>query len=450
MAMLFDDSTPDHLNNLSFPAVSDPLSLAIWVKCDDAAANSLNSALSVSRYTAPYEGWMIGWGRTGASVNYGQAIKYNGSSGIAYGGHAPTSNVWTHLCGVFISDTSRYVAVDGDFGSQDTTDIAMASSPQRVRIGAFFNTSYFSGVLGMATIWDTNLNANEARALAGNDAGGAGPGIGVHPFRIRPEQIIFHCDINGIYSPELTLIGQYPMTISGSPTRVDDGPPVMPWHIGRSVQVQMPADLAVNIGIASESDSAIGVTAQLHAQVGIVSETNEALPIAQPGIEQAIGIASEIDAAQILAAAEALSIILASEEDTAIALGLALALTTAGAEEVDTAGSIGTGATEASLGTALESDNAISLTTQLHALLSTVLETNTAPPITPVQPILLAIGAASETDEASALAHIIAKEIGTALETDQAISIDSEGGLVEEFIRYAGFVHSNVGKMTIR
>lgn len=114
-------------------------------------------------------------------------------------------------------------------------------------------------------------------------------------------------------------------------------------------------------GLASETDTALGpVLSNLGGgiTVGAAEETDTALPLALRKI-LAAGVASETDSAQAVALRRALATGLAAESDSALSLALRKLLTTGRADEVDTALDMTLGSF--SIGIAAETDTAFAL-----------------------------------------------------------------------------------------
>lgn len=182
---------------------------------------------------------------------------------------------------------------------------------------------------------------------------------------------------------------------------------------------------AAEIGLATETDTALALTAAQRLGVGQAQETDSALP---------------------LTSAQALAIGQALEQDTALPIGSSQTLAIGQAIEQDIAQPLGSG-TVVAIGQAVESDSAQPLASQQSLAIGQASETDTAQPLDVVaggflgiaieqdiaQPLTaaqrLAIGQAQESDTALALLAGQGKAIGLALEADTALPVQGLLGL---------------------
>ena len=176
-------------------------------------------------------------------------------------------------------------------------------------------------------------------------------------------------------------------------------------------------------GLALEADTALGLSAEKRAAPGLATETDTALALAAGGsTEIAVGLATETDAALGLAAVKRTVVGLATETDDALGFTGAKHVAAAAAVEADAALGL-TGAKHAPTGLALETDAALALGAQKLGAVGLATETDTALALSAEK--RAAPGLALETDTALAL---LASEqriaVGLATETDTALALE--------------------------
>lgn len=153
------------------------------------------------------------------------------------------------------------------------------------------------------------------------------------------------------------------------------------------------------VGLATETDTALGLAGVQIRGAGLAAETDTALALAGVSVRSA-GLASETDSAFALAAKQITATGLAIESDTAFALAAG---------------------TPNGVGLAEETDTAFALAAKQIAATGLVTETDTALPLTVT--VARQAGLAAENDSAFALAAVQKTAVGVAVETDSAFAL---------------------------
>jgi hypothetical protein len=174
----------------------------------------------------------------------------------------------------------------------------------------------------------------------------------------------------------------------------------------------------VSPGLASESDTALAVTAIKSATVGLSSETDIGLA-ASALRSYPIGLSSEADSGFAIAAAKARAAGLALEADTALAVGRLKELELGLSSESDTAFGV-TVARQLAAGLAVETDSALAVGRLKELALGLALESDLALGVT--SGVIQAVGLALESDTALAISIRRQLAAGLAIETDTALA----------------------------
>lgn len=167
-------------------------------------------------------------------------------------------------------------------------------------------------------------------------------------------------------------------------------------------------------------DFSLTDTASAGTPVGLASETDTALGL--PGVHiRAAGLATEADAALALGARQIAAVGLATETDTALARTATLIRPAGLATETDTALALAPGAAPGAVGLAVETDQALPLTGRQIRAVGLAVETDTALALSPGSGAL--VGMALEIDAAFALQAVQRRPVGLAVESDTALAL---------------------------
>lgn len=182
---------------------------------------------------------------------------------------------------------------------------------------------------------------------------------------------------------------------------------------------------AVGLGLNTETDTAQPLTFGLSVTLGLASETDTAAPLTAQKTLTA-GMALETDTASEVSGGKALSLGLLAETDTAPAITAGKAFTLGLASETDTAQPLGSGLS-ASLGLASETDIAHPVTVTKSLILGIPVETQSAQPIAATKSITL--GLVTEAEFAQAVTYYRSIGVLQAAETDSVFALSSQKAL---------------------
>lgn len=146
-------------------------------------------------------------------------LEANGADAFATG--TMTLNLWSHLCGVTNSATSRLAYRNGIVGAADTASQSPAGL-DRTTVNTLMNNgtriSASSGDIAHFAVWNVALSAGVVAALA----------AGTNPLEI-PTGLVGYWPIEGDVAPEPDVTGlAFPLVINGSAPQAATDPPVIP------------------------------------------------------------------------------------------------------------------------------------------------------------------------------------------------------------------------------
>jgi len=122
-----------------------------------------------------------------------------------------TAGAWTHLCGRATSSTNRTCVLNGDITNQgsNTTSTSYPVGATASSLGRHEQLNpgaYFNGRIALVAQWDASLSDAEVVALAAR----------ANPRDIRPANLISYWFVDGRFSPERDLIGNFNLTVTGA------------------------------------------------------------------------------------------------------------------------------------------------------------------------------------------------------------------------------------------
>ena len=217
-------STSNHYYGTS-PVTAVPITFCAWVWRFGELINydtimSLSSNQS-SLYSRPY-GWrIVGYWDTWHAM----AQSYNSypSATVSAGGEAD-QNKWTMVCGVFVSDSERYIYYwNGSTltSGSDTTDRAIGYTKDKYAIGMMHYTRgglgapFDVGYLANPSFWNIALTADEVAMLA----------HGYSPLKIQPTNLISYSPLVRDQDGNITS-GNLALTEVGTVPDFHSSPPV--------------------------------------------------------------------------------------------------------------------------------------------------------------------------------------------------------------------------------
>lgn len=177
----------------------------------------------------------------------------------------------------------------------------------------------------------------------------------------------------------------------------------------------------VAVGLATEADSALGLSSAKSRAVGLSSETDSALGVSSANA-QAVGLSTETDSALAVAVAKAVTVALASEADSGLALSAAKAAGVGLASEADEGLAV-TGLKTVTVGLSSETDTALVVSTASGTPVGQASEADTAFALSVAK--ALGAGLASETDTAQGLTPVRVIDLGQANEADTALALSA-------------------------
>lgn len=190
MAYNFNGTT-QYLQRSSAPATAVPLTLAAWMNADSGldAGDTELTGLSVNDSDNVQE-FTIELSRQGG-VNNAVAVAFStATGGFAVSSTNPVQGTWHHVTGVFTSNTSRTVYLDGGGSGTDTTNVTPTNISD-VTIATVLNATLpiklLDGKVAEAAIWNVALTAAEAAILA----------KGYSPMLVRPQSLVFYAPLIG-------------------------------------------------------------------------------------------------------------------------------------------------------------------------------------------------------------------------------------------------------------
>ena len=213
MARAFD-GTADYLSRTGAVVTGEPLTMACWFRTTDLTATRT----------------MIGLGNNGASGFWrmyfsgtaGDTVVAQKQSDAAAGGAgaAATGSVadagWHHGAVRFTNDTSREAALNGSFGSAETTNTA-DPSVDFTSVGSLLRStaaSFWQGDIAEVGIWNVALTNSEVVTLAS----------GFSPLLVRPQALVSYWPLfgrAGAAGDEEDWAGGLTLTQTSSPALAD-------------------------------------------------------------------------------------------------------------------------------------------------------------------------------------------------------------------------------------
>ncbi len=190
------------------PVIAAPLTMACWIYTDDVTVNQI--VMSTSR-AADNQRFNL---QVAGSVG-GDPIRWivaDTGTEIAATSTGVTVNTWHHACGVEVSSTDHSAFIDG--GSKVTaTDDRTPNGQADFSIGRFGGLTAggnMSGRIAEPTVWNIALSDLEVALLA----------AGVHPFKIRPQNIVAYFPLvhDDLDRSETNLATRFHLTPFNSPT----------------------------------------------------------------------------------------------------------------------------------------------------------------------------------------------------------------------------------------
>jgi len=214
MARLFNRAAQEYLENTSFAALAEPLTLAAWFYSDNATAFQM--ILGVGDDSADKDWTIQAAGNIAGDPIYAQSFT-GGTPSEAVTTTGYSTNTWHHACGLFIAANSRAAFIDG--GSKGTNaGNQVVNGIDTVRIGTAADQTigYFSGRIAEAAVWDVALADEEVASLA----------KGYSPLLIRPQSLIAYWPL--VRDEDQDRVGGFDLTAINTPSIAPHSPAIYP------------------------------------------------------------------------------------------------------------------------------------------------------------------------------------------------------------------------------
>jgi hypothetical protein len=206
MARLFDDASTEYLENSNAVVSGPPFTIACWSYID-AALDAHQTFLGV------FDGDSNNYYYVKHNKNGGPALMvYNGStSGNSFSSGSHSLETWHHNCAVARAANDRSIFLDGGNEGINTTSVSPSGMDRTTMAGAYWGgtiSSYMSGRIAEAAIWDVALTDAEVAVLA----------TGVPPYFVQPDNLVAYWPL---LRTDQDLVGGYDMTAYNTPSWAD-------------------------------------------------------------------------------------------------------------------------------------------------------------------------------------------------------------------------------------
>ena len=191
--MAYDfNGTSQYLNVASAPVTAVPLTLACWFNSDSATTNQ--TILGISADIAGVGNTSKWFRLRAAGAVAGDPVQADAANSPTFAVAASTSGyttgTWHHACGVFLSNSSRTIYLDGANSSTNTNSVT-PSDLNGFQIGAIYAedtnsiAGYTDGRIAEVGIWNAALTAAEIASLA----------KGMTCDKVRPQNLVFYAPL---------------------------------------------------------------------------------------------------------------------------------------------------------------------------------------------------------------------------------------------------------------
>jgi hypothetical protein len=229
----FCNAGGDRLTADSSPVSSYPITLAIW-------AYLTTVDLTQNLFSLGVTGGNESFHLRANSINTisARVVDSAGTGTAAASAGDVAANTWFHAAGVFVSDTSRSVYLNGsDVDTSTGSRTVVPSNFNRIGVAIGFDsagvTAAGRGHFAEAAVWAVALTADEINQLA----------AGYSPLLVRPQSLRFYAPLfgrGGASANEQDWAGGLTLTQNSSPTVVDHPRIIYP----SSRQIRVPSAVA--------------------------------------------------------------------------------------------------------------------------------------------------------------------------------------------------------------
>lgn len=200
----------------SFTVSASPLTLACW--CKLASTSSSGVAMAACGSADVIQNVVFS-----TSLNKWYVASRNAGTPYSAVGTSSGSTSWTHVAGVFASDSSRKIFVNGVEEGANTTSVSPSLS--RLGVGVRIDGGVpapgggfvFNGTIAHAAVWQVALDGPQLLSLT----------RGASPLVVSPAELIFYAPLWGETLPELNLKGAA-LSSYNTPTKGVSDPVIYP------------------------------------------------------------------------------------------------------------------------------------------------------------------------------------------------------------------------------
>ena len=170
----------DQTNNMSTTTAitAYPLTVSMWIRTPDRSTSDI--AFSLTETTGD---WLSITQIAGGAIRV-TTVDFTVNQGSATTTNIVSNDTWHHVCGVWLSASSRTAFIDGGDKTTDTTNVsANIAGMDELEIGHFRNSAANDGLdIAEVGIWNVALSDEEVATL--------GKGFSCH--LIRPQSLVHH------------------------------------------------------------------------------------------------------------------------------------------------------------------------------------------------------------------------------------------------------------------
>ena len=185
MAYKFAISSSQYLT-ATLTSLSEPFTLACWFNTSD--NTNIHVLLGIQNISNGHRSNIYATGNVSGDPAQA-ATTVGGTAAISNSASAYSLNTWQHCAGVFTTNSSRLVYLDGVAGTTNTTATSPSYGTPTIGIGARHNGTVW-GLFGDANtaecgIWNVALTADEIASLAD----------GMTCDKVRPNALVFYAPL---------------------------------------------------------------------------------------------------------------------------------------------------------------------------------------------------------------------------------------------------------------
>lgn len=209
------DGANDDLSLASAMSLAVPLTLAAWVRVDNATPANTPVILSVGTSGQLNQRWTLEIDTNGAAR---ATARTTGSDFATTSTTFPDTTAFHLLVATFTSSTARAAYIDGGSKGTDTASRA-PSGMNQTRLGLNHEGSNdFAGYIAHAGIWNIALSDSDVTALWNS---GNGTAFG----NVQGANLVAYWKLNANTSPEEDEVGANDLTVTGATFSANSAPP---------------------------------------------------------------------------------------------------------------------------------------------------------------------------------------------------------------------------------